>query len=167
MTQRTRILIALGVLVALAALVLGVDAWQRAQLGPEPELPPGSIPIRMDGRLVGGFTAGDLEALQEASFVDAEEGKTQDGWMLRDVLLLRVKRSALRPTTLVRVSSSSRGKTVEVIWAEVDDPANMVMFDLSGRGTLKLVSLLPQLDVRDEWVQDVDGIEIVSRGESE
>jgi hypothetical protein len=34
------------------------------------------------------------------------------------------------------------------------------MFDLSGRGTLKLVSLLPRLDVRDEWVQDVDKIEI-------
>jgi hypothetical protein len=45
-------------------------------------------------------------------------------------------------------------------WAEVDKPANMVMFDLSSRGTLKLVSLLDRLDVRDEWVQDVDRIEI-------
>jgi hypothetical protein len=35
-----------------------------------------------------------------------------------------------------------------------------VMFDLSGRGTLKLVSTLERLDVRDEWVQDVDQIEV-------
>ena len=38
----------------------------------------------------------------------------------------------------------------------------MVLFDLSNRGTLKLVSLLEQLDTRDEWVQDVDRIEVVS-----
>jgi hypothetical protein len=35
------------------------------------------------------------------------------------------------------------------------------MFDLSGRGTLKLVSVLERLDVRDEWVQDVDQIEVI------
>ena len=38
----------------------------------------------------------------------------------------------------------------------------MVMFDLSGRGTLKLVSKLEKLDVRDEWVQDTDKIEITT-----
>jgi len=167
MTQRARILIGLGILVALVALVTGIDAWQRSQLGPEPELPPGSIPIRMDGRLVGGFAPNDLANLGKAHFVDAEEGKAQEGWMLRDVLLLYVKRSALKSATLVRVSSSSGNKATELTWAEVDDAANMVMFDLSGRGTLKLVSLLPQLDVRDEWVQDVDAIEITTPLESE
>ncbi len=39
---------------------------------------------------------------------------------------------------------------------------NMVMFDLSNRGTLKLVSLLEKLDTRDEWVQDVDRIEVAN-----
>jgi len=34
------------------------------------------------------------------------------------------------------------------------------MFDLAGRGTLKLVSKLERLDIRDEWVQDVDRIEV-------
>jgi hypothetical protein len=37
----------------------------------------------------------------------------------------------------------------------------MVMFDLSGRGTLKLISKVERLDVRDEWIQDVDKIEVV------
>ena len=36
----------------------------------------------------------------------------------------------------------------------------MVMFDLSGRGTLKLVSMLDGFDTRDDWIQDVDRIEI-------
>jgi len=60
------------------------------------------------------------------------------------------------------VSSSSRDKSAQLTWAEVDDPANMVMFDLSSRGTLKLVSLMEKLDTRDEWVQDTDKIEITS-----
>jgi hypothetical protein len=79
---------------------------------------------------------------------------------LRDVLLLHVKASKLKPETRVVVTSTSRNKSAELAWAEVDDPANWVMFDLSGRGTLKLVSVLERLDVRDEWVQDVDKIEI-------
>jgi hypothetical protein len=36
-----------------------------------------------------------------------------------------------------------------------------VLFDLSGRGTLKLVSKLEGLDTRDTWVQDVDRIEVL------
>jgi hypothetical protein len=92
--------------------------------------------------------------------LDAEEGKTHEGWMLRDVLPLYVKRSALKPDMRIVVSSSRRGKRGELTWAEVNDSANMVMFALSGRGTLKLVSRLEKLDTRDEWVQDVDRIEV-------
>ena len=61
------------------------------------------------------------------------------------------------------MSSSSRAKSAQVTWAEVDVLENYVMFDLSNRGTLKLVSVLPALDTRDEWVQDVDSIEVTSR----
>jgi hypothetical protein len=59
------------------------------------------------------------------------------------------------------VSSSSRGKSVDLSWEQVERTENMVLFDLSGRGTLKLVSLLEQLDIRDEWIQDVDRIEVI------
>ena len=81
--------------------------------------------------------------------------------MLRDVLLLHVDEDELEPEARIVVTSSSREKSVELTWAEVDDPANWVMFDLSGRGTLKLVSVLERLDIRDEWVQDVDQIEVI------
>jgi hypothetical protein len=160
MSQRTRILLVVGVLIVLAAGVLVVEAVRRASA--QPTLAPGSIPIYVDGKLVGGFVPDDLATLEEVSFVDDEEGKTQQGWMLRDVLLLHVKESQLKPETPIAVTSSSRGKSAELTWAEVDDPANWVMFDLSGRGTLKLVSVLERLDVRDEWVQDVDKIEVTN-----
>ncbi|MGD8904376.1 MAG: hypothetical protein PVI67_12490 [Anaerolineae bacterium] len=162
MSQRTRILIAVGILIVLVVVVLGVEAVRRANS--EPELAPGSIPIYLDGKLVGGFVPDDLEVLDQVSFVDDEEGKTQEGWMLRDVLLLHVKESKLEPETLIVVSSSSRDKLARLTWAEVDDPANCVMFDLSGRGTLKLVSVLERLDIRDEWVQDVDKIVVIQNG---
>ena len=159
MSQRTRILIAVGILIVLIVAVLGLEALRRANS--EPELAPGSIPITVDGKLVGGFVPDDLAELEQVSFVDDEEGKTQEGWMLRDVLLLHVGEDELEPETRIVVTSSSREKSVELSWAEVDDPANWVMFDLSGRGTLKLVSVLERLDVRDEWVQDVDQIEVI------
>ena len=168
MTQTKRILIAVGVLLFLIIAVLGIDALRRSSSSPEPEgaavtLEAGSVPIYVDGWMTSGFGPGDQEQLEEVSFVDAEEGKTQEGWLLRDVLLLHVAEENLKADTLITVSSSSRTKSVQLTWAEVNDTANMVMFDLSGRGTLKLVSLLERLDIRDEWVQDVDKIEVLNR----
>jgi hypothetical protein len=163
-----RIFVAILVLVILAAVVLGVEALRRSA-GSEgnvkglPTAAPGGIPIYLDGKLMGAFTPPDLEELEGASFVDAEEGKAQEGWWLRDVILLHVKEEALQPDSLVVVASSSREKSVELTWADVLDPAGNVMFDLSSRGTLKLASTLEQLDTRDEWVQDVDSIKISSR----
>ncbi|HNS50046.1 MAG TPA: hypothetical protein PKO09_02570 [Anaerolineae bacterium] len=158
MSQRVRIAILIGVLALLAGAVLGVDALRRSTKATE--LAPGAIPIYVEGKLVGGFLPEDLASLEEVSFVDGEEGKTQQGWMLRDVLRLRVPERKLKPKTRIVVASSSSGKSAELTWAEVDDPANWVMFDLAGRGTLKLVSVLERLDVRDEWVQDVDRIDV-------
>ncbi len=125
-------------------------------------LPPGSVPILLNGEVIAGFTSADLEKLALVSFIDAEEGKTQDGWLLRDVLLLYLKPEQLQDETQITVSSSSREKSARLSWAKVKEPGNMVMFDLSNRGTLKLVSLLPQLNTRNWWVQDVDRIEIVT-----
>jgi hypothetical protein len=168
MTQRTRIVLAIVSLAAIVLVVLAVDALRRREantLAPagEPTLLPGSIPIYVDGRLVGGFQPTDLQDLQEVSFVDAEDGVAQQGWLLRDVLQLHIDTSQLEPDDRIEVSSSSRGKAAQLTWSEVEDPQNWVMFDLSNRGTLKLVSVLEKLDVRDEWVQDTDRIEVTTR----
>ncbi|MFN2169759.1 MAG: hypothetical protein ACK2U9_26300, partial [Anaerolineae bacterium] len=160
--------IAVVILIVLIGIVVGVDAIRRATSGGgktaagEPTLVPGGVPIRLDGRLVGSFTPGDLEGLEEASFVDAEEGKTQDGWLLKEVLLRHVDPGDLQADSTITIRSSSRDKTATVTWAETEDEDNYVMFDLSNQGTLKLVSVLDKLDTRDEWVQVVDSIEITS-----
>jgi hypothetical protein len=165
MTQTRRILFAVAIIVVIVAVVLGVDALRRsAPTAPasagEPTLVPGSIPVYVNGRLVGGFQPADLERLDKVSFVEPAEGKTQEGWLLRDVLLLYVERGQLTPEVAITVSSSSRGKSAQVTWAQADDPENWVMFDLSNRGTLKLVSVMEGLDTRDDWVQDTDKIEV-------
>lgn len=164
MDQKKRILTAGIILVVILGIVLGVDFLQRQQATKEApaDMPPGSIPIYVDGSFVASFVPDDLSQLPAASFVDAEEGKTQDGWLLRDVLLLYLGEDNLQDKAQVIVSSSSRGKSKALTWAEVNDKDNMVMFDLSGRGTLKLVSKIPGFDIRDSWVQDVDKIEITS-----
>jgi hypothetical protein len=161
MDRTKRILIAVVILIIIGGAVLGLEAL-RGQRATEANLEPGSIPIYVDGQLEAAFAPDDLESLEQVSFEDAEEGKTQEGWMLRDVLLLHLSQESLTPETQITVSSSSRDKSAQLIWAEVDDGENMVMFDLSGRGTLKLISKLEKLDVRDEWVQDTDKIEIES-----
>jgi hypothetical protein len=167
MAQSKRVLAAVLILVVIVGAVLGVDALRRGNslmpVAEDQATPtPGSVPIYEDGQLVGRFGPGDLDRLKRVSFVEAEEGKEQEGWLLRDVLLLYVEEESLKADTLITVSSSSRDKSVQLNWAEVNQPANMVMFDLSNRGTLKLASLLEKLDTRDEWVQDVDKIEIAA-----
>ena len=164
MNQSKRIVIAVVILLVIIAVVLGVDSIQRQQAASvaPADMPPGSIPIFVDGKFVASFVPDDLSQLEGASFVDAEEGKTQEGWLLRDVLLLYVKENKLKADTQVTVSSSSREKSHTLTWAEVDAQENMVMFDLSGRGTLKLVSKIPGFDIRDAWIQDVDKIELTA-----
>lgn len=165
MSLTRRIVIGVVILLALVGMVLGIEALRRRADQPatgesQVTLTPGSIPIYVDGELVAAFSPQDLEAMETVSFVDDEEGKTQEGWLLRDVLLLHLDPDQLEPGTPIVVLSSSRNKAAELTWGEVQDPENWVMFDLSGRGTLKLVSALERLDVRDEWVQDVDRVEV-------
>jgi hypothetical protein len=155
MTQRTRIATAVAILL----VVVATEALRRRSA--EPALAPGSIPIVLEGEVVAGFSAADLEKLTKVSFIEPAENKTQEGWLLRDVLLLYVSERKLKEDSVITVSSSSEDKSAQLTWSEVAKPANLVMFDLSNRGTLKLVSVLERLDTRDEWVQDVDRIEIV------
>jgi hypothetical protein len=160
------VIIALVILVVLIGVVLGVDTLRRMsgssdQVSQDVPTPvPGAIPMYLGDQLVGAFSPADLEQLQTVSFVDEEEGKTQEGWLLRDVLLLHMQEESLQSSANIVVTSTSRDKKAELTWAEVQDPENWVMFDLSGRGTLKLVSVLERLDIRDEWIQDVDRIDI-------
>lgn len=120
----------------------------------------GGIPIYYQGTLFAAFTPADLEGLSEASFVDPVENKPQTGWLVSEILLRFFTPEQLQPDTQIIFTSLSREKSATLTWAEVSDPAGYVMFDVSNRGTLKLVSKLEKLDERDEWVQDTEKIEV-------
>ena len=163
MKQSTRIVFAVLILISLVAIVLVVETWRgnAAMNSLDVDLEVGDVPIYQDGQLVAAVNGEELNDLNRVSFVDAEEGKTQDGWLLSDILSKYLKANFWDNNMRILVSSSSRAKSVELTWAEMKDSNNRVMFVLSGRGTLKLVSLLERLDVRDEWIQDVDKIEVI------
>ena len=197
MTKNVRIIVGVGLVVALLALVLVGDMVRRNQLaagvgtdddtsevvtdGDEDanrgngggngrgngggqgnaNATAGAIPIYVDGERIGQITADSLDALEEASFVDAEEGQTQRGWLLRDIMPTLMDTDDLSADTIFVIQSSARDKSAELTWEQIDTASNNVLFDLSGRGTLKLVSeTIETLDTRDEWVQDVDRIDI-------
>ena len=166
MSQRNRILIGVLILVFVFGVFFGLDLIQYLRVTAAQEasnISDGSIPIYLDGDMAAAFTPDDLDHLSMKSFVEVEEGKTEEGWMLRDVLLLHLDEELLLPDSLIIVSSTSRAKSARLTWEEVREVENMVLFDLSGRGTLKLVSQLDKLDTRDEWIQDVEKIEIETR----
>jgi hypothetical protein len=158
-TQNKRTLIAVLIIALIAAFMLGIEALRGQSLSEE-DVPPGSIPIYLNDDLVAYFAPTDLKGLEQSSFVDAEEGKTQEGWLLRDILPQHLSDTLLKDETQITVSSSSREKSAELSWVEAKESANSVLFDLSSQGTLKLTSTLERLDTRDEWVQDVDRIDV-------
>jgi hypothetical protein len=120
-----------------------------------------TVPVHFNDQVVGRVSRSAVEPLATVSFVEAEKGKRQEGWLLRDVLLLYVDADQLQPETTIIVTSSIRGKSATLTWAEVNDPDNMVMLDVAReRGTAKLCSVMEKLDQRDEWVQDADKIEV-------
>ncbi|MDF1515892.1 MAG: hypothetical protein P1S60_18940 [Anaerolineae bacterium] len=158
MKQHTRIIMAIIVIIFLSGIVITVDTMQRRQsLAPEP----GSIPVIVQEKVKGYILPSQLLSLDKVNFIDSEEGKQQEGWLLSDVLDLAIDSGELGSKSVINVSSSSRNKSVAISWAEIQDRNNLVMFDMSNKGTLKLVSeKLVYLDTREEWVQDVDIIEV-------
>ncbi|MGC9346704.1 MAG: hypothetical protein ACP5JG_01085, partial [Anaerolineae bacterium] len=104
MKQRTRIVVAVGIILVIALVMLGVELWRRSQSA---ALEPGSIPIYVNGEMEAAFTPDDLDRLEQAGFVDDEEGKTQEGWLLRDVLELYLSDDVLQPDTQITVISTS------------------------------------------------------------
>lgn len=163
MEQKKRILLAILILLALAGIVTGVDAWRGAAAANSggANVATGDVPIYQDGSLVAALKASDLNDLPAAQFTDKEEGKLQEGWLLRDILASYLKTTFWDDTLPIVVSSSAHNRSIQLTWGEVKNIDNKVMFDLSGRGTLKLVSLMEKLDTRNEWIQDVDRIEVI------
>lgn len=168
MSQRTRIVI-IAVVLAVIALALGLLGWlQRRPSASSQEPEPGKIHLYVDGRFEANLLPDDLTALPTASFADAEKGKTQEGPSLADIILLYVQERNLRDESTITVKgvrpSSGAAKEVTLTWIQVAAAENHVLLDFASSGTsAKLVSTLPELDTRDEWVQGVQRIDIRTR----
>lgn len=163
MSLPKRILVAVAILIVLAGVVLALDAWRGKITVQELNamVEAGEVPVYLNGELVAAFAAEDLSEIQQIQFTDQEEGKVQEGWLVSSIFEQYFKTRSFSDLLQVTFTSSSRDKSITLTWEEINNPENMVMFDLSGRGTLKLVSVLEKLDTRDEWIQDVDKIEVI------
>lgn len=163
MSQKKRILLAVILIIVLIAAVLVLESFRAKIIAKDRDvsLNPGDIPVYMDGELLAAVNSEDLADLQMVQFTDAEQGKVQEGWLVMDIMEKYFETRHFSDSLKFVISSSSRNKSIALTWDEIAEPENMVMFDLSGRGTLKLVSKLEKLDIRDEWIQDVDKIEII------
>jgi len=168
MSQKNRILIIVGIL-ALVAIALGLLGWLQTRSPSstaEPE--PGRIHVYVDGHFTANVDPTQVSALPNASFKDTEKDKTQEGPRLADVILLYVDESKLRPDSSISVTgvqpSDDQIKEATLTWGQVTDPASNVILDLSAAGdSLKLVSTLPGLDTRDDWVQGLQRIDVTTR----
>lgn len=168
MSQKNRIAVIVGILVVIA-IALGVLGWLQARppsSTAEPE--PGRIHVYVDDRFTANVDPSEVTALPNASFVDAEKGNTQKGPRLADVILLYVDEGKLHPDSSIGVSgvqpSNDQTKEAILTWEQVTDPDSNVLLDYSAPGdALKLVSTLPGLDTRSDWVQGIQRIEITTR----
>jgi len=167
MSQKNRILIIVGVL-AIVAIALGILGWlQSRTLVPTEEPEPGRIHVYVDGSFTANVDPTQVSALPNASFKDAEKDKTQEGPRLADLILLYVDANKLQPDSSISVTgiqpSNDQTKEVTLTWSQVLDPASNVILDYSATGdALKLVSTLPGLDTRDDWVQGLQRIDVTT-----
>lgn len=168
MSQKTRIIAILGIIIVIA-VALGVQGWLQGRssaISAEPE--PGRIHVYVDDRFAANVEPSEIGAIPTASFVDAEKGKTQEGPRVKDVILLYVDEGKFQDdsTIIVKGVQASEGEAKEatLTWSQVASIDNNVLFDFSASGdSIKLVSTLPGLDTRDAWVQGVQRIDVKTR----
>ncbi len=169
MSQKTRRLIVVGVIVLVGAVlaVVGLAAPSPTAQAPSATPQPGMIHLYLDGNFTANVAPGDLSKLPAASFVDKEQGKTQNGYWLRDVVKVYVKESTLSPTSQIALSgvrSGTEKKTATLTWAETLDPANNVLFSPSNDGqSVKVAATMDKLATRDSWVQGLTQIDVKTK----
>jgi hypothetical protein len=168
-SNNKRAIIVLVVLIGIGVLFAAQGLWRQfAPVAPSATPQPGMIHFYVDGDFVANVAPSDVTGLPQASFVDSEEGKTQEGPWLKDLVLLYVQEKDLSPQSVIRVegkrSSSGEAKQGSVTWEQAQNPDHHLLFDISSSGdSIKLVSTLPGLDTRDKWVQGVSRIEVITK----
>lgn len=164
MSQNKRIIIALIIIVVLSGAILTVDSFRRGGMlyrnFISKKFDAGYIPIYRGPHELGRFSIAETSKLTKIAFTDKTEKKLQEGWPLSDVIRMYVDKNSLTPGTRVMVASSARNKAVSLAWNDIAKKKNMIILAISKQGTLKLVSMMKGFDTRDQWIQNVDRIEV-------
>lgn len=167
MSQKARIAVVIAVL-AMIALVLALVSLPGRQTTATEEPQEGRIHLYVDGAFRANVDPAVIADVEQGSFADREEGKEQAGPWADALILAYVDARTLRPASTVTISgirsSTGDAKSATLTWGQISDRNNHVLFDIAGSGdSVKLVSTLDSLDTRDEWVQGVARIEIVTK----
>jgi len=164
MDSKKRIILAVVILIAVTAVILVIDSFQRGgtlyRYFTTGEFSGNCVPIYAGTVERARFCSSDAEKLTSFSFTDKSEQKLQQGWFLCDIIKLYLKDNELGPKTTVTVESTARKKKAELRWKDLADRSKMVILAVSRQGTLKLVSTMEGLDSREQWIQEVDRIEV-------
>ena len=169
MSQKTRTLIVVVVLVLVAVVLAAVGFASQNQVAQAPASTPqpGMIHLSVDGAFVANVVPTDLKALPAGSFVDKEQGKTQSGYWLRDVIRVYVKKTQLSPQSQITVTGVRQGtekKSATLTWAQTLDPANNILFAPSNDGqSVKLASTMEGLATRNSWMQGITEIDVKTK----
>lgn len=166
MSQKTRMLIVIAGLALVAVVLAGIGLVSQTQTAQAPATTPqpGMIHLYVNGAFVANLLPTETQKLTAASFVDKEQGKTQSGYWLRDVIRLYVKESTLSPSTQIIITGVRQGtekKSATVTWAETLDPPNNLLFSPSNDGTsVKVASTMDRMSTRDNWIQGLSQIDV-------
>ncbi len=169
MSQKTRILIVVVILILVAAVLgaVGLASQNQVAQAPASTPQPGMIHLFVDGAFVANVTPANLKTLPASSFVDKEQGKTQSGYWLRDVIRVYVKEGQLTPQSQITVTGVRQGtekKSATLTWAETLDSANNILFAPSNDGqTVKVASTMDRLSTRDSWIQGITEIDVKTK----
>jgi hypothetical protein len=107
---------------------------------------------------MGRLTMSDLETLPTTSFVDTlGSGSTDEGPLVKDVILLVVNESSLSNLTEITLKSDLTGEERTITWGEIANESNSYILDFTKKGTTKFTSPETQKkdrvrDVTDIWI---------------
>ena len=98
----------------------------------------------------------EIQTLYTVSYQDTlGSGATDEGPLLKDVILLVVNQSSLSNSTIVRINSDLTGEERTVTWGEIANVSNSYILDFTNKGTTKFSS--PDTQKKDR-VRDVTDV---------
>jgi hypothetical protein len=107
---------------------------------------------------IGKVTMTELETLPTTSYVDTlGSGATDEGPLLKDVILLIMNQSGLGNSTDIMLKSDLTGEERTLSWGEIANESNSYILDFTRKGTTKFTSPETQKkdrvrDVTDIWI---------------